>query len=346
MMFTKRGICVVMITGFFVFCLTIFHLDENHEQNSLLSSIGIYDRYSSVRSKLSFRRQYTGSTQDSSCVVLFSAPQKCAGRTIYELVEYISNLTRSAVTRDSIMNIDSVWPPNVSAADIVPRIVRERVHTSQPLDFIYTHLSFVEFGNDSLSPSYVSIVRDPFERARSFYYFKRYGDTMQMTEDAKLWRQRMEKMNLSKDSYDDCVMSQRLECVGERSQFELIRHFCGYSEECYRKPETVLEIAKRNIENHYAIVGITEEFDDFLSCLEVLFPVHFNNASKFYNTETFKKIVYSTRTKIKLPASSATKNIMLPKLKYEYELYYFIKQRFHDFKEKILNEKRIAPYRS
>ncbi|KAJ8028609.1 Heparan sulfate 2-O-sulfotransferase 1 [Holothuria leucospilota] len=132
--------------------------------------------------------------------LLFSAPQKCAGRTIYELIEYISNHSNSSVHRSSIMNLEREYPGIVNVSEVVPGVVREGIRTSMPLEFIYTHFSFVDFSKEDVNPTYISIVRDPLERLRSFYYFKRYGDTMHMTDQAKEWRLRIQKLNLSKNT--------------------------------------------------------------------------------------------------------------------------------------------------
>lgn len=340
-MIIQRGVCVFVATIAFVCLITILSSKENFDQVTMLGS-----SYPSVRRRPSFRREYpTSSTQDdpptTGGVVLFSAPQKCGGRTIYELVEFISNMTHSHVKRSSIMNLDGQWPANLGAAMIVPNVVRDRIQASQPLEFVYTHFSYVPFQRNASSPSYVSIVRDPFERQRSFYYFKRYGDTMKATAESKEWRRRMEQKNLSKDSYDECVREGRLECVGERNKFELIRHFCGYETKCYESPESALEIAKKNIVKHYALVGVTEDFEGFLRVLQPLFPIHFKDALKFYNSTNFKRIVSTTRTKLKLPALNSTRNIMLPKLAYEYDLYYFIKERFQNLKENIRKHRTL-----
>lgn len=49
--------------------------------------------------------------------------------------------------------------------------------------------------------------------------------------------------------------------------------FCGHAAECWRPgSEWALEQAKYNLVNHYFLVGVTEEMEDFIYLLELSLP--------------------------------------------------------------------------
>ena len=64
-----------------------------------------------------------------------------------------------------------------------------------------------------------------------------------------------EKRNMT---VNECVAEERTECSKPYSN--LIPFFCGSSELCRSRSDRALEIAKRNVYERYAIVGIMEDF--------------------------------------------------------------------------------------
>lgn len=48
--------------------------------------------------------------------------------------------------------------------------------------------------------------------------------------------------------------------------------------------EWALAEAKKNLIDHYFLVGVTEELDDFIKLLEVALPSFFHGASSHYET--------------------------------------------------------------
>ena len=43
-----------------------------------------------------------------------------------------------------------------------------------------------------------------------------------------------------------------------------------------------LQMAIRNVERNYVVVGVTEQFGDFIGALEHLLPTYFKGANHFY----------------------------------------------------------------
>ena len=84
-----------------------------------------------------------------------------------------------------------------------------------------------------------------------------YKKSAKNTTNAANWKRDMsdEKRNMT---VDECVAEERTECSKPYSN--LIPFFCGSSELCRSRSDKALEIAKRNVYERYAIVGIMEDF--------------------------------------------------------------------------------------
>ena len=53
----------------------------------------------------------------------------------------------------------------------------------------------------------------------------------------------------------------------------------------FRKPTlNALETAIANVERYYSIIGVVEQFDQFLEALEVVFPDYFRGVTHIYKT--------------------------------------------------------------
>ena len=83
-----------------------------------------------------------------------------------------------------------------------------------------------------------------------------------------------EKRNLT---VDECVAEERTECSKPYSN--LIPFFCGSSEVCRSRNDKALEIAKRNVFERYAIVGIMEDFPNTMKDSGLIYRSHCHNAS-------------------------------------------------------------------
>jgi dermatan/chondrotin sulfate uronyl 2-O-sulfotransferase UST len=105
-----------------------------------------------------------------------------------------------------------------------------------------------------------------------------------------------------------------------------------------RKNKTfALQKAKENIRNYYTVVGVVEELYNFLFVLERLLPRYFANIRLAYIVHGRRR-VDNTRSKKfanKAP-SEATRVALRDALLEEYELYEFIKRRFHAQFQQVL----------
>ena len=75
------------------------------------------------------------------------------------------------------------------------------------------------------------------------------------------------------------MLKKKRECVGNWGTFFIVPFFCGHSKECRSRTRWALAQAKKNVEK-YLVVGILEEYDDFIKVLEKLLPNFFQDAYK------------------------------------------------------------------
>lgn len=204
----------------------------------------------------------------------------------------------------------------------------------QPPAVVHTYSFHVDIvGNYTKRPLLISIVRDPIERAVSLYYYARANNSKQDSEQVKKWRQSLNIIR--EESFDDCVRLKRAECVSANAGSRLIRHFCGYDRKCKVKNRWTLERAKKNIEDHYFIIGTRPEAEMFVEVLERRIPSIFKGGRKMLHqlvdkgklgkTDRFAKVMPSEETVMKL-----RKNFEL-----DLELYEWINERFGEAQRSV-----------
>ncbi|GFQ74734.1 heparan sulfate 2-O-sulfotransferase 1 [Trichonephila clavata] len=112
--------------------------------------------------------------------------------------------------------------------------------------------------------------------------------------------------------------------------------FCGHYAECWIPgSEWALAQAKRNLAEHFLLVGVTEELQDFIALLEAALPRYFRGATnlfvegkKSHLRKTFNKTYPSPDTVAKIQASRIWQM--------ENEFYEFVLQQFHFIRKRTL----------
>jgi hypothetical protein len=78
-------------------------------------------------------------------------------------------------------------------------------------------------------------------------------------------------------------VQQRLEDCDPDNMWLQIPFFCGHSPACWEKgSEWALEEAKKNLLEHYMLVGVTEQMEDFINLLELTLPSMFHGAAQHF----------------------------------------------------------------
>lgn len=187
------------------------------------------------------------------------------------------------------------------------------------------HISYIPFGQfGAPEPIYINIIREPLDRLVSYYYFLRYGDDFRKN----LKRARAE----DKTSFNSCVKKQGRDCDPKQLWVQ-IPFLCGHSAECWElNSEWALEQAKQNLLTKYALVGVTEQMEDFIVLLESTLPHMFHGITDRYRQGDASHV---RKTLHKDPLSEETMAAIKKSTTYrmERELYDFALAHFNDMKQ-------------
>ena len=110
------------------------------------------------------------------------------------------------------------------------------------------------------------------------------------------------------------------------ADFFQISYFCGMSKVCddFGSPEA-LELAKRNVERYYSVVGVVEKMSESLQVLENYVPAYFRYARKIYKEIMKEELVNLNKGKPKV--SKEVKQLIKQNFTLEIEFYEFCKRR-------------------
>lgn len=256
-------------------------------------------------------------------VVMFNVMPKSGSRTLYELVAKM-NQTKNITIRNTMDGFNQTHAEKLQ--DI------RRLIYSHDLGFLYTHMKFELFVKGNKKPKYISIVRDPIDRLASLYYFVRYGDDVaDQSEAGQHFRERMEQMNHSSESFNEYVTSRGL---SRHSSTATVRHFCGHDKICGKNNKNAYKNAVENINKQYILVGIMEDYVSTLKALEILIPDLFAGVTQIYLDQR-KGILGKMRTKNKTTISPFVRRKLKEEMKMDYKLYDYLKLKFNRLKAKL-----------
>ena len=209
------------------------------------------------------------------------------------------------------------------------------------------HQYFVNFTeNRQRQPVYINLMRDPVDHLISSYDYKRTV-ILQHRGPGNMTREEMEIMS---QPLEQCVVERRLECVyygytvhtnkteqlGFRQNWsptylypsDVMLYFCGHHPDCSKLGSpTALQIAKSNVEDNFAVVGVLEHLNETLAVMEHRLPQFFSGLTEEYKRQADKtKIVNKNLIKSR-PISEEARSVLRQRLRNEYELYEFVKQK-------------------
>lgn len=199
----------------------------------------------------------------------------------------------------------------------------------------FHHTGFVDFRKlNSPMPIYINLVRDPIERVNSFFYFRRSPSQLEfMKKEHPSLREPSKEWTLQ--NFKSCVIDQSPECVyieGMRrhDMAQLTEFFCGQQLYCSGfNTDVALRKAKNNVEKHYAVVGVLEDFNKTFSVLEHYLPKIFKGSLAMYqkmNNHMHPSFHGNTH---KQPVDKSIRAILQRNFTREIEFYEFCKQRLH-----------------
>lgn len=270
-------------------------------------------------------------TQRTDTLLMFNALPKCGSRTLLTLVKMNDGYSEGRITVNS--NLTNIPRETVfneeSAKNFLSKNLRN-IPVTKP-SFVYTHARFVDLSEHIGRPvKYISVIREPFSRLVSGYYYRRHRDKTDLTDKEKQWRSTL--TDLSIETYDQCVRLNRSECTGKFTAMSTIAHFCGSNPKCSTNVTWALQKAKWNVVHYFDVVGIMEDYTSFVEVAECMFPSLLNGARQKYRG--LQKQTANMKTQGKVYPSNETRRLMTEKLQPDNDFYNFVKYRFYEQKRK------------
>ena len=181
-------------------------------------------------------------------------------------------------------------------------------------------------------PTMVNIVRNPVDWFTSEYYFCRHGWVRRPDfKGAQCQHMSQEQLDMT---LDECVAKKHKTCV--EPNFEYMEWLCGAEELCltkgsnYQKKMLAVELTKHRVLREYYIVGLLEEFETTLFLFERVLPLYFQGSREVFNSDAIQEVRNTTKTLGKQRLWDSTRRFLEQgPLKYEMDLYNFIKSLFH-----------------
>lgn len=186
----------------------------------------------------------------------------------------------------------------------------------QPL-FLHGHFSFVDFQSLGFPPPiWINLLREPFERLVSYFYFLRHGDNF------RVGLKRSKAGN--NETFDECFLNKSKEC-DPSSVWLQIPFFCGTAHFCTDPGnQQAFNKAKYNLLHNYLLVGTTDRMEQMIKLLEFLLPEYFKNASEHFNSLNEKRKHLRHTTKKILPSLEVEN-------KFKQNSIYKMEREFYDF---------------
>ena len=127
-------------------------------------------------------------------------------------------------------------------------------------------------------------------------------------------------------SMDECIEKELKGCTQNKALY----YYCGASSECTKLKEVAVQKAKHNIEKYYTFIGLNEELNDFWWGLERQLPKYFKGLVQHLSRTHFTNQSALLVGKKKPPLQEKSAAKLRDLLRYDIELYSFIRQRYHN----------------
>ena len=306
-----RFLILGVIILFFIVTILIYRSFTEHESESVIHS--------------------NKNTPQTKLVILYNRVPKCGSSLMNSLFRKLSENGKKYIFLSSkkFKNYDF---PIDARTSLLERILAEMGAKMNRTWLFAQHFYYINFGpSPRLRFEYINQVRDPIKQAVSLYGYNR-ALCLNPSTNARCT---IANKNLWNVSLESCLSStESSRCLSpEYGVWPMFRFFCGYSEVCTnisnrKDQEVALLVAKRNIERHYAYVGVLEYLERSLELLEHIYPLLFQGIHDTYVFQLGKTIVYATQVQYRQSISNKTVEVLRTILKYEYDLYNFILKKF------------------
>ncbi|KAG0715367.1 Heparan sulfate 2-O-sulfotransferase pipe [Chionoecetes opilio] len=207
--------------------------------------------------------------------------------------------------------------------------IGERVQESlEPRLSFDRHVYFTNFTLYGFKmPLYLNLVRDPVEKVASRFYYARVTPRPGAPTPPGFTRPPLPRYT----SLEECMHHQDPQCTFQPGlSYDLtIPYFCGHQDFCRElNNEAALNVAKRQVDAWYPVVGVLEEVNATLAVLQHHLPHYFAGVLDLYHNELLAAPHYNKNLQ-RPPASPEVAAALRTNLSLEYDFYNYLKQRLY-----------------
>ncbi|XP_036336972.1 heparan sulfate 2-O-sulfotransferase pipe-like [Rhagoletis pomonella] len=277
-------------------------------------------------------------------IIFFNRLEKVGSQSMSQLLRTLSRIHKFTYNI-KVRNVGQILDTSEEQRDLAEEILDYGIPNAFTM-----HRNFINFTDlDLPKPIYINLVRHPIEKVKSAYYYLRHPfiyNNMLLRNPSKPTK-KYEFFNIS---FNDCVREGKIpDCIFEpHTQFNsdwrrFAMHFCGNQPVCKQfNSQTATQIAKRNIETEYAVVGSWEDTNITLTVLENYIPRFFRGATRVYYSDP--KRFHKNATPHKNELDPDIEAQLKVQFSFEIELYNFCKQRLYKQYIAIRKDEVIAQF--
>ncbi|XP_017127265.1 heparan sulfate 2-O-sulfotransferase pipe isoform X4 [Drosophila elegans] len=266
--------------------------------------------------------------------IFFNRITKTGSEKMMELLKILAKRNNFEARRD----VEGFYEVVVMHDAYAKNFIRTEVLNCSRANTYTKHVAFLDFSHlDEPWPIYINLVRDPIERLVSWFYYARapwylaerretFGDAVQMPSIEWL-----------KKDFNRCIEERDPECVYEQMETGNLGdhrrqslYLCGQNMEVCMpfNSHEAMQRAKKNVEEHYAVVGTWEDTNVTLSVLEGYIPRFFTGAKDEYYALK-KKLGNVNRNAFRPTLNKKARALLSQNLTREIELYQFVRHRLY-----------------
>ncbi|XP_044314206.1 heparan sulfate 2-O-sulfotransferase pipe isoform X3 [Drosophila rhopaloa] len=266
--------------------------------------------------------------------VFFNRITKTGSEKMMELLKILAKKNDFEARRD----VEGLYEVVIMHDSYAKNFLRTEVLNCSRADTYTKHVAYIDFDKmDEPWPIYINLVRDPIERLVSWFYYARapwymaerkevFGDAVKLPTEEWL-----------KKDFNRCIEERDPECVYEQMEKGNLGdhrrqslYLCGMNMEVCMpfNSHEAMQRAKKNVEEHYAVVGTWEDTNITLSVLEAYIPRFFAGAKDEYYAlkQTLGNV---NRNAFRPLLSGKARALLSQNLTREIELYQFVKHRLY-----------------